>query len=218
MRRAQWFAIAIFLIAASVYLPTLDDPALNWDDPEYIELPLLQQPDALAQIWTSFATPQVYPVVFTSFWIDTLLWKGDLRGTRAVDLLLHGLVGVLAFCFLRSILGRRFGEGPAFVTALLFALHPTQVATVAWIAERKNLLAAIFVLLALMACRRATMRADGRPARREWTAAYVFGFLAMFSKSTAVVLPLLVLWMEAWIPARRPAAADVGGSGRWRSL
>src|SRR5690606_27258803 len=119
-----------------LYLPTLDDPPLNWDDPEYIELPLLEEPDALLQIWTSFATPQAYPVLFTSFWLDRTLWGGSIPATRGTNMVLHGLVAVLAFLFFREILNR---EGAAFFGALLFAVHPTQVATVAWIAERKNL-------------------------------------------------------------------------------
>ena len=191
---------AVLFLTSLLYLPTLDDPPLNWDDPEYIELPLLEEPDALVQIWTSFATPQAYPVLFTSLWLDRVLWGGSIPATRATNMVLHGLVAVLAFLFIRGVFSPT-RNGPAFLGALLFAVHPTQVATVAWIAERKNLLAALFLLLSLLAYRYAARRsAEGQGRLVRWFGTYLFGLLAMLSKSSAVVLPLLILWMEACLP------------------
>lgn len=230
MKHRTLLLAALLFLTSLLYLPTLDDPPLNWDDPEYIELPLLEEPDALLQIWTSFATPQAYPVLFTSFWLDRTLWGGSIPATRGTNMVLHGLVAVLAFLFFREILNR---EGAAFFGALLFAVHPTQVATVAWIAERKNLLVALFLLLSLIAYRRAARGVEERRSRLvPWGATYAFGLLAMLSKSSAVVLPLLILWMEACLPTdERPAtekpssvaprtavSAKRDGRHRWQSI
>src|SRR5512140_805761 len=96
----SWIVATTLLFAAAVgpFVGTIGHGFLNWDDPEYVtQNPLLQSPDGLARIWTSFDNPQVYPMVFTSFWAEYHLWGPSPSGYHIVNLLLHFLAAFFLF-------------------------------------------------------------------------------------------------------------------------
>lgn len=214
MRRSPWLlAGVLFLLSVLPYVGTLGYGPLNWDDPEYVGLPWYREANAFLRIWTSFDTPQVYPVVFTSFWIDSVFWGGSMVAVRVTNLVLHATAAVLAFFLARHLLAHSLGvshlranapEDPrsksarrvslrhidlaAFLIALAYALHPTQVGSVAWIAERKNMLVAALSFGSILLYLRS--RADGFD--RKWAGSFALAVLAMLSKSSAVVLPLQI--------------------------
>src|SRR5215475_15921015 len=142
-------------------------PAWNgsfvWDDDFYVtKNPLLTAPDGLRRIWFSLESPsQYFPLTYTSFWIERMLWGLKPAGYHWVNILLHAANALLLWRLLVEL--RVPG---AWLAAGIFALHPVQVESVAWITERKNVLMAFFFLLALLAWTRFIDEPDQRPIRR----------------------------------------------------
>ncbi|MGA3181241.1 MAG: tetratricopeptide repeat protein [Verrucomicrobiota bacterium] len=166
-----------------------------WDDDRYVtENPLLTAPDGLRRIWLSLDAPsQYFPLTYTTFRLEHALWGFDPAGYHWVNILLHAANALLAW----RLLARLRAPG-AWLGAALFALHPVQVESVAWITERKNVLMGFFFLLSLLAWCGFLDEKTRRPWRF-YTLALVFYGLALSAKTTACTLPgalLLVLWLE----------------------
>jgi tetratricopeptide (TPR) repeat protein len=184
----------IVAMTMAAYLPALN-AGFIWDDDRYVtNNPLLTAPDGLRHIWFSFDSPsQYFPLTYTSFRIERSLWGLRPFGYHLTNLLLH-IANVL---LLWRLLARLNVPG-ALLAAGIFALHPVQVESVAWITERKNLLMGFFFLLALIAWT-AFVDERTRQRRRFYTLALVFYSLALFSKATACTLPaalVLILWLQ----------------------
>lgn len=175
------------LIATAVYLPAVRNAFTNWDDTAYLHNnPHMVASDGLWRIWTSAESPQYYPLTFTSFWIEHKLWGFEPLGYHIVNIVLHGINATLVVAMLVA-LGM---TGPsAFVVGLLFAVSPIQVMSVAWVAERKNVLSTVFGLLALIACW--NWARDGR-ALAYGVALFAF-VLALLAKTAWLVLPIIAL-------------------------
>lgn len=154
--------IAIVLLTLLAYLPALRG-GFVWDDDDYVtQNETLEDLHGLQRIWFEpGATPQYYPLVHTSFWIERHLWGLDPRGYHAVNVLLHALAAVLLWRLLLDL-----SVPGAFLAALLFALHPVAVESVAWITERKNVLAGVFYFAAAIAWFRFTRGTDEPIASR----------------------------------------------------
>jgi protein O-mannosyl-transferase len=117
-----------------------------WDDESHVvHNPLLEEPDGLQRIWFSMEAPQYYPLVFSSFRLERTLWGLNLTGYHLVNLLLHTASALLLW----QLLGQ-LGVRGAWLAAAVFALHPVNVESVAWITERKNTLSMFFYLLSLL--------------------------------------------------------------------
>jgi Flp pilus assembly protein TadD len=202
-------ALALVALAFVAHAPALTG---GWiiDDGEYVtENPMLADVAGLARIWLEpGASPQYYPLVFSSFWLERALFGLDPRAFHATNLFLHAAVAVLAACLLRRL------EVPfAWLGAALFAVHPLHVDTVAWISERKNLLSALFALLsALLWLEWTVRRSASRPRARAWYAGALSAFvLALLAKTAVVGLPvalaLIALWRARGGSARRELAS-----------
>lgn len=170
-----------------------------WDDDSYLTgNPLLRGLDGLRRIWIPGQAPQYYPVVFTSFWIEHLLWGLHPAGYHLVNIGLHALDALLVWR-----LGRALRLPGAWFIGALFALHPVQVESVAWITERKNVLSACFYLLAALAWLRVLDRGEATrggapPPWRPYAAALGLFVLALLSKSVTCTLPIALLLMMLW--------------------
>jgi tetratricopeptide (TPR) repeat protein len=204
------FALLLLLATGIAYRPSLSGEFL-WDDRvNVVENPAMQQGlRGLLRIWTEPpAGHQYYPVTSTSFWLDYQCRGPHPEVFRIVNLLLH-----TANAFLLWMLLARLGLAGAGVAAAAFALHPVNVESVAWIAERKNLLALLFLLLALLAYERSDPL-DGSPApvgsrrRGHYLAAGLAFVLGLLSKVAAAVFPLVALTLIAW-KRRRLTRRDV---------
>jgi tetratricopeptide (TPR) repeat protein len=155
---------------------------------------LLTAPDGLRRIWFSFDSPsQYFPLVYTTFRIERALWGLNPAGYHVVNILLHVANALLVWRLLA-----RLNLPGAWLAGAIFALHPVQVESVAWITERKNVLMAVFFLLTLLAW---IEFVDERTVRRWrfYALALVLYTLALFSKTTACTLPaalLLILWLQ----------------------
>jgi len=210
-----WPAKALLLLALVVlaYWPVLRSARFIWDDPDYVRNNMaLRSAQGLADIWTNpHATPQYYPLVHTTFWIEYQLWGLTPVGYHVDNVLIHA-----GNCILLWWLLRRMGIGGAFLAAAVFAVHPVCQESVAWITERKNVLSLLFYLAAMHAGLRwwgleALPIADCRlPNGRPWRAyalSFAFFIMALLSKSVTCSLPaaiaVLIWWKHGTIRLRQ---------------
>ncbi len=189
---------AILLATFLAYIPAIRG-GFVWDDDDYVlENQTLRTADGLRQIWFDIhATPQYYPLVHTTFWIEYHLWGVNPVGYHVVNVLLHATSAMLLW----TILGRLRVPG-AWFAAALFAIHPVHVESVAWITERKNVLSGVFYLLATLACVRFFgLDAANTAGVRQWKT-YVLAMLlfvcALLSKTVTCSLPVAILILLWW--------------------
>src|SRR5438309_10758800 len=193
-RGAIAFALVLAVLTILVYRPAWNGGFL-WDDDVYITTnELLTAPDGLRRIWFSFDSPsQYFPLVYTMFRVEHAFWGLNPTGYHWVNLLLHVANALLVW----GVLARLKVPG-AWLAGAIFALHPVQVESVAWITERKNVLMGFFFLLTLLAW---VAFVDERTKRR-WCfygLALILYVLALSAKTTACTLPaalLLILWLQ----------------------
>ena len=199
-------ALAIF----STYLPALQ-AGFIWDDDDYITQNMtLRSFDGLRRIWLEpGATPQYYPLVHTTYWLEYRMWGLWAPGYHATNIVVH-ILGTLALaqCLLR------LGVPGAWAIAAIFALHPMQVESVAWVTERKNTLSGLFMFLSLLLAIRAFRLGTEEPPQaddRPWVGwAYPASLLmyvaALFSKTVvcalAPVLVILIWWRRGRLAPR----------------
>lgn len=176
------------VVTAVAYSPALNGEFLSWDDQAYVSSnKLLRDAAGLAAIWNPSSTElnQYYPLLFTSYWLEYQMWGANSRAYHAVSIALH-LVNVI----LVLLLIQQLGASPwvAFGTAAIFALHPTQVASIAWVAERKNTLSGCFYLIAFLLYLR-HRRTDSGAAYGGCLVAFL---AAMLSKTQTLTLPVSI--------------------------
>ena len=186
-----WLLVFITLIA---YLP-VRQAGFIWDDDAYVtNNPLLTAPDGLWRIWFSLDCPsQYFPLTYTTFYLEHPLWGLNPTGYHVINLLLHTANALLVWRVLA-----RLGVPGAWLAAAIFAVHPVQVESVAWISERKNVLMGFFFLVALWAWIK-FVAGEVRHPRWFYGLALVCQALALTAKTTACTLPaalLLVLWLK----------------------
>lgn len=177
-------------------------PALRagwiWDDNSYVTRnATLIDAGGLQRIWVDpAATPQYYPMVYTTFWVEHHLWGLRPGPYHLINLLLHAADAILLWLLLR-----RLALPGAFLAAALFAVHPVQVESVAWVTERKNVLSALFYLLSLFAYLRSQPDpADPSVPRRPrlYAVSLLLFALALLSKTVTVSLPVTIVLLLWW--------------------
>ncbi len=145
-RWSLWGGIALIALAACVaYLPALRGQFILDDDIYLTNAPVIRASDGLYRIWCTSQALDYYPVTNTSLWLEWRLWGLNPLGYHVTNLLLH-----VAACLLIWAILRQLAIPGAFLAALLFAVHPLNVESVAWIAQRKGLLALVFFLLSIL--------------------------------------------------------------------
>jgi protein O-mannosyl-transferase len=193
-RRAFIFALVLAVITILAYRPSWSGGFL-WDDDDYItNNELLTAPDGLRRIWFSLDSPsQYFPLVYTTFRVEYALWGLNPTGYHWVNLLLHIANALLVW----AVLARLKVPG-SWLAGAIFALHPVQVESVAWITERKNVLMGFFFLLTLLAW----ISFVDEKTKRQWLfygLALILYLLALSAKTTACTLPaalFLILWFQ----------------------
>lgn len=163
-----------------------------WDDEMHVtENPCIIGPLGLREIWTTPAA-RYFPLTLTTFWIEHALWGLNPAPFHWVNILVHGACAVALWRALDGL-----GVRGAWLGAALWALHPVQAETVAWITELKNTQSCLFFLLAIHAFTRAT-RAGAGEGGRIYALSLLWSALAMASKSSTVVLPLVMALCAWW--------------------
>lgn len=207
--RRTWIALAVAALVLAAYVPALRAGWI-WDDDSYVtDNALVQSADGLGAIWSLTRhpatgawvsnTPQYYPFVFTSFWVEHALFGLNPFVFHLVNVLLH-----LANAWLLWKVLARLGVPAAGVAAALFALHPMHVESVAWVTERKNVMSGAFYLLAFLAY----LRFDDERRARFWALAYAAFVAALLSKSVTATLPI-VLAVAIWWRRRRLGWSEI---------
>ncbi|MFT7620475.1 MAG: tetratricopeptide (TPR) repeat protein [Planctomycetota bacterium] len=187
----RWLLLAVLVLGA--YFPVIANGEFIWDDDFYVtENQQLDDFGGLIRIWTDPSSiPQYYPVTHTTFWIEHQLWGEAAMGYRVVNALLHVLNAILLY----AIVARMRIPG-ALLVAFVFALHPIEVESVAWITERKNVLSFFFFLLSL---RQLLMWQQSKDSSKHFNWAFLFFLLAMGSKTVVATLPavfLVICWYK----------------------
>jgi len=195
------FGVCIFLagIVWLVFGQTLGHPFINFDDPEYVyENPEINAGlTAHGVIWafTHLPSPDWFPLTSISHMLDVQFYGLRAGGHHLTSVLVHTAVVILLFLVLRQMTGTLWRS--AFVAAV-FAIHPLKVESVAWVAERKDLLSGLFFML--------TLGAYVRYVRRRRFGRYVLMAIlftcGLLSKPVFVTVPLVLLFLDYW-PLRR---------------
>ena len=191
----------------------LDDDRLIYDND------LIKASDGLCQFWCTTKADDYWPVTNSTFWIEWRLWGMNSTGYHVTNLILHIVEALLIWIILRKL-----SIPGAFLAALIFAVHPVNVESVAWIAQRKNMMAMLFFLLSILWYLKDTTvptasvgMAPTCPRRIHcplaslhpspsilhsslwyWLSLAAF-VLAMLSKGSVVVLPVLLLGIIWWL-------------------
>lgn len=184
----------LVVITAIAYVPSLGGGFLIDDDALVTKSRLIGAPDGIYRFWFTTEAVDYWPVSNTSLWLEWRLWGAQPLGYRVTNLALHLATALLLWAVLRGA-----AVPGAFAASLLFAVHPVNVETVAWIAQRKTLLALFFSLVAAWALLRSEQPRRSTAQLWWYAAAVVACALAILSKASAAVLPLLLLVMLAWM-------------------
>ncbi len=195
------FSLILVIVTLVLYLRVNHFPFVNYDDTLYVtQNTVVQDGVTWNTIRWSFTTYRVgtwHPVTWLSHALDCQLFDLDPAGPHDVNLLLHILNVLLLFWVLQRATGF---SGRSFMAAALFALHPINVESVVWIAERKNLLSMLFFLLALGAY--GWWVADRKPGRYVIVAG-LFA-LGLMAKPQVITFPFVLLLWDYW-PLKRNA-------------
>ena len=203
-------SVLLGLLTFAVFCRVLGHDFIELDDREYVtENSALQSglsPDALAWAFTTNHAGNWHPVTWLFHLLDCQIWGLNARGHHAGSLLLHMINALLLFHVLTRMTGAIWKS--AFVAAL-FAIHPLHVESVAWVAERKDLLSGLFWL--------STMEAYctfiARPNPRTSLLVIALFALGLMSKPMLVTLPFVLLLLDFW-----PLARTRDGRNSWIRL
>jgi tetratricopeptide (TPR) repeat protein len=198
-RKAAYVVLALVALTVLAYLPVFQNEFVNYDDDYYIfQNPYLRlglTPEGLTWAFTESYGANWYPLTQLSLLLDYQLFGPSPAAFHATNLALHLAGVVVLFTAFVQMTGSL--PGSAFVAAV-FALHPTHVESVAWAAERKDVLSGLFWALALWAYGRYSRRPE--PGRFSLVA--LFLALGLMSKPMVVTLPFVLLLLDYW-PLRR---------------
>ncbi len=211
-RFRPWHAFAISVaLTAAVFLPAVSNDFVNWDDPIYVtENPPIHQLDGQFLRWafTTHHTGNWIPLTWLSHALDWWISGPDPRGHHLSSVLLHSLnAGLVAWLSWRMLdaagRGRRPRDGDrtgtlvaAALSGVLFGIHPLRVESVAWIAERKDVLSGTFFLGSLIAY--VHYGSSDRRPRRWLFAAWLLFVLGYLSKAMVMTLPVVLLVLDEW--------------------
>jgi protein O-mannosyl-transferase len=197
--RHDWLWGLILVVAVILTYSPVWWAGYIWDDGVVVTAnPVIVGPLGLKEIWTTSAA-DICPFTLTTFWVEHALWGVAPLPYHLVNVFMHGACAVLLWRVLRSL------QVPgAWLGAALWALHPVQVESVAWISEMKNTESGLFFLLSILFFVRELRE------HNKWNYALIllFAAMAMASKSSTVILPVVLCLCAWWVE----------GQWRWRNL
>ncbi len=194
-KRTPILCLLLAAITLALYNPVVQHPFVNYDDDRYVtENPHVRQGltgQTIAWALTSGDQSNWHPLTWISHALDYSLYRMNPVGHHFTSVLLHTANVVLLFLILLSATGRTWAS--AFVAAL-FAMHPINVESVAWVAERKNVLCTLFFLLALWAYGWYAQK----PHWKRYLLVAAFFAAGLASKPMVITLPLVLLLVDYW--------------------
>ena len=202
----------IILLAFIAYFPSINGGFIMDDDGLLTNNDIIRTPSGLYRFWCTTEAIDYWPATNSTFWIEWRLWGMNATGYHFTNLILHIVEALLIWIILRKL-----AIPGAFLAALIFAVHPVNVESVAWIAQRKNLMAMLFFLLSILWYLKADMPTTSNGGLRErektfssfilhpssfhfwyWLSLLAF-LIAMLSKGSVAVLPALLLGIIWWL-------------------
>ena len=203
--RERWIGLLLVLLTVGVFFPVSQHEFVNYDDPVYVTAnPHVQA--GLTQesfIWAfgQLHGDQTYwhPLTWLSHMLDCQLFGVNAGAHHLVNLLFHTVNVLLLYVLMKRMTGAVW---PSAMVAMLFAAHPLQVDAVAWVAERKTLLATFFWLLATLAY----VNYAEKPAAGRYLLVLLWFALGLLSKPVLVTLPCALVLLDFWPLRRFPLA------------
>jgi tetratricopeptide (TPR) repeat protein len=216
------FVLALLLIVATIalYLPVKHYSFITFDDRDYVTRNFQIQSrldwDTVQWSFTTFYSSNWHPLTWLSHTLDYQLFRLNAAGHHETNILFHALNAGLLFWVLWRATGY---AGRSFMVAALFALHPINVESVAWISERKNVLSMFFFLLALGAYRWYALWVP-RPFHRRWEGGKIGRYLlvvflyalGLMAKPQIITFPCVLLLWDYW-PLQQMFAPRDASSG-----
>lgn len=205
-----WFgALVLFVLTLAVYLPALRNAGFIWDDDGMLtNNEFVHARDGLYSFWCTTKPVDYFPVTMSTLWLEWRKFGMNPFGYHVVTVVLHALSTVVLWRVLRLL------KIPgAFWAALIFAVHPVNVESAAWIAETKNTISMLFFAVAFWSYLKfdlaiatpgtAPARAWPLDGRLKWYAISLITFaLALLSKQSVVMLPVVLLLCVWWLRNR----------------
>jgi protein O-mannosyl-transferase len=183
------FAIALVIVTLAAYQPAWNGKPI-WDDDRHSTRPELRSTAGLLRIWTDpTTTAQYYPLTHTVFWLEYRLWGNSTLGYHLLNILLH-----LVSALLLVNIFRRLNVSGVWLIAAVFALHPVQTESVAWISELKNTLSGVFFLSTVIVY----LKFDRERKKKLYGCAAGLFILGLMSKSVIATLPMSLLVIFWW--------------------
>jgi len=202
--QAALLGLVLFLISLALYNPVGRHPFLNYDDARYISdnshVKSGLSWGSVKWAFTSFDESNWHPVTWLSHMLDCNLFGLNPAGPHYINAGLHAFDAWLLFWLLYSATGFLWRS---FMAGALFALHPINVESVAWIAERKNILSLLFFLAALAAY----TWYSRKPGIKRYAAVALLFALGLMSKPQVITFPFVLMLWDYW-PLQRFAIAD----------
>ena len=210
---ANWLLATVLVVITLVAYQPVWHAGFIWDDDVLItENRMVTANDGLRRIWLTTEAPDYFPLTSSMWWLEWRLWGNGATGYHAVQLLLHAINVVLVWLLLS-----RLKVPGAWLAAAIFAVHPVNAATVAWISEQKNTLSILFFLVSAWCYLKSEAVAAAVPSgdtgdasddRRYYTkfAWYFLSLtaflLALLSKTAVVMLPVVLVGCMWWLRGR----------------
>ncbi|MEQ8763763.1 MAG: hypothetical protein RL885_07545 [Planctomycetota bacterium] len=219
--RVAWLSHApvvllVLTVTVAAFSPALDGEFLNWDDEKnFLENPSYRGlgEENLAWMFSSLHMGHYQPLSWVTLGLDYELWGMSPRGYHRTSLIWHAVNVLLFFAVVIAVLSRCPGlerlpqssfRFAAAAGALVFGIHPLRVESVAWITERRDVVAGAFFLLTILAYLKAVSARAGR--RALWWGVAILAFaLSLLSKAWGMTLPVVLLLL------------DIYPLGRWAS-
>ncbi len=209
--------IAIIVLAVFFsYLPSITGGFVFDDNLLLTKNYLVRNPDGLHRIWCTSESVDYWPITNTALWLEWRLWGMHPAGYHVTNLVLHVAEALLIWIILQ-----RLSVPGAFLAAVIFAVHPVNVESVAWIAQRKNTMAMLFFLLSILwyvkyvisfhaprptfgwcpvAAKQLTTHCPPTTAHYSWYWLSLGAFVtAMLGKGSVVILPVVLLGIVWWL-------------------
>jgi protein O-mannosyl-transferase len=200
-------AVALLLTTLTIatYAPVVSFEFVEWDDQKYVsENPVVQRGltlDGVAYAFTTFELGNWIPLTWLSLELDATLFGADPGVFHSTNMLWHAANVCLVYFVLRGLTGK---IGSSLVVGAFFAVHPLHVESVAWVAERKDVLSTFWLLVAVLAYAAYARK----PSRWRMFVVGVAMAAGLLAKPMLVTLPVLLLLLDIW-PLRRAAGSEV---------
>ena len=202
----------VAIVTITAFLPALRNGFVSWDDERnFVENPIFRGLgfDQLRWMWTTFHMGHYVPLSWMTLGADYVMWGMNPKGYHLTSLLLHAANAVVVYFLARAVFERTGSSSPneaqlpvvlaAGFSALLFAVHPLRVESVAWATERRDVLSALFYFSSILVYLRSR---DTPVARRSYWISLTLFLAALLSKATSMSLPAVLLILNVY-PLRR---------------